>query len=91
MPTYEYQCTKCKKKFEKLQKMNDIPLKKCPHCGGKAQRLISAGTGFIFKGSGFYITDYKKKPAKESKTEPKKSEPAAAPKIQTPPAAKKKE
>ena len=78
MPTYEYQCLKCKKKFEKLQKMTDAPLKKCPHCSGKAQRLISTGTGFIFKGSGFYINDYKK-PAKEKKTEPKKNEPAASP------------
>ena len=99
MPTYEYQCLKCKKKFEKLQKMTDAPLKKCPHCSGKAQRLISAGTGFIFKGSGFYINDYKK-PAKEKKTEPKKNEPAAAPPATggsasggkvDPPAGKKKE
>ena len=97
MPTYEYQCLKCKKKFEKFQKMNDAPLKKCLKCGGKAQRLISAGSGLIFKGSGFYITDYKK-PAKESKTEPKQSEPAVPPKAPArqpaggdPPAAKKKE
>ncbi len=60
MPTYEYQCFKCKKKFEQLQRITEQPLSKCPKCGGKVQRLISAGTGFIFKGSGFYITDYKK-------------------------------
>ncbi len=62
MPTYEYQCLKCKKKFDQLQKITAAPLKKCIYCGGKVERLISAGTGFIFKGSGFYITDYKKKP-----------------------------
>ena len=60
MPTYEYQCLKCKKKFDQLQKITAGALKKCIHCGGKAERLISAGTGFIFKGSGFYSTDYKK-------------------------------
>lgn len=61
MPTYEYQCHTCKKKFEKLQSMTESPLKKCPLCNGKkVERLIGAGAGFIFKGSGFYITDYKK-------------------------------
>ena len=71
MPTYEYQCQKCKKKFEKLQRMTEPPLKKCPHCGGKAERLIGAGAGLIFKGSGFYITDYKKANT-QKKDEPKK-------------------
>ena len=61
MPTYEYQCLKCKKKFEKLQSMMDKPLKTCVYCKkGKVERLISAGAGLIFKGSGFYQTDYKK-------------------------------
>ena len=73
MPTYEYQCSKCKKRFEKLQSMSEPPLKKCPHCGGKAERQISAGAGLIFKGSGFYITDYKNKTdAKRPKPEAKK-------------------
>jgi putative FmdB family regulatory protein len=63
MPTYEYVCLKCKKRFEKLQKMSDAPLKKCESCGGKAERQIGAGAGLIFMGTGFYITDYKK-PAK---------------------------
>lgn len=64
MPTYEYRCLKCKKKFEKLQRITEAPLKKCPRCGGKPERLISTGTGLIFKGSGFYITDYKRKDVK---------------------------
>ena len=69
MPTYEYLCQKCKKRFEKLQSMKDEPLKKCIHCGGKVERQIGAGSGLIFKGSGFYITDYKNK---GGKSEPKK-------------------
>ncbi len=76
MPTYEYRCEKCKKKFEKFQSMKDEPLKKCILCGGKAERLIGAGAGLIFKGTGFYITDYKKsKPAGGKKdASPKKAE-----------------
>lgn len=61
MPTYEYECAKCGKRFEKFQKMTDEPLKKCPDCGGKIHRLIGTGGGIIFKGTGFYETDYKKK------------------------------
>ena len=60
MPTYDYECAKCGR-FEKFQKMSDEPLKKCPKCKGKVQRLIGTGSGIIFKGSGFYETDYKKK------------------------------
>ena len=70
MPTYEYRCLKCKKKFEKLQKITAAALKKCTTCGGKVERLISAGTGFIFKGSGFYSTDYKKKAPADPSTVP---------------------
>ena len=61
MPTYEYQCRRCKKKFDKLQSMTEPPLTRCIYCKGKVERLISAGAGLIFKGSGFYSTDYKKK------------------------------
>lgn len=60
MPTYEYRCTKCKQHFDAFQKMSAKPLKKCVYCGGKPERLISAGAGIIFKGSGFYETDYKR-------------------------------
>ena len=73
MPTYEYQCLTCKKTFEISQSINDKPLKKCSECGGKFKKLISRGTGIIFKGTGFYETDYKKK--KEPKPEKEKTEP----------------
>lgn len=61
MPTYEYECQKCRHQFEKFQSMKDKPLQKCPKCRGKVKRLLGAGAGIIFKGSGFYETDYKKK------------------------------
>ncbi|MDD5070520.1 MAG: zinc ribbon domain-containing protein [Candidatus Omnitrophica bacterium] len=61
MPTYDYECKKCGYTFEKFQKMTDAPLKSCPKCKAPVRRLIGGGTGLIFKGSGFYITDYKKK------------------------------
>ena len=61
MPTYEYECTSCKHTFEASQKMTDQPLTKCPKCHKKVKRLISIGSGIIFKGSGFYATDYRKK------------------------------
>ncbi|MFT3867895.1 MAG: zinc ribbon domain-containing protein [Nibricoccus sp.] len=61
MPTYEYACLKCGKDFEVFQSMKDTPLKVCT-CGkkGKVRRKIGSGAGLIFKGTGFYITDYKK-------------------------------
>ncbi len=58
MPTYEYECLKCGHKFEEFQKMSDEPVKICPKCSGKVRKLISKGGGLIFKGSGFYATDY---------------------------------
>ncbi len=61
MPTYEYECTKCGHAFEASQKMTDKPLSKCPKCEKKLRRLIGSGGGIIFKGPGFYATDYKKK------------------------------
>jgi putative FmdB family regulatory protein len=61
MPTYDYKCLNCGFKFEYFQTMTDQPVEECPNCGGKTKRLISGGTGLIFKGSGFYITDYKNK------------------------------
>jgi len=60
MPTYEYECLSCKHKFEILQNINDKPKVKCPECGNKLRKLISSTAGFIFKGTGFYATDYKK-------------------------------
>lgn len=59
MPTYEYYCTACGHEFELFQKMTDAPRKRCPRCGRKVVRKIGAGAGVIFKGSGFYGTDYR--------------------------------
>jgi len=59
MPTYEYECDKCGITFERFQKITEEPIKKCPECGGPVRRLIGAGAGVIFKGSGFYATDYR--------------------------------
>ena len=59
MPTYEYRCNKCQHQFEVVQKISADPLKSCPKCRGKVKRLIGSGAGVIFKGSGFYATDYR--------------------------------
>ena len=62
MPTYEYACPKCGHQFEQFQSMRDEPLKKCPKCKKTGvKRLVGGGAGLIFKGTGFYITDYKNK------------------------------
>ncbi|MBN1866766.1 zinc ribbon domain-containing protein [Candidatus Sumerlaeota bacterium] len=83
MPTYEYLCAKCGRTFDVFQSMTDEPLKKCPDktCKGRVKRLVSGGGGVIFKGEGFYATDYKgakagKKNGDESKSE--KPAPCAA-------------
>jgi putative FmdB family regulatory protein len=65
MPTYEYACTHCGHAFEFFQKITDKPLEICPKCNNKVKRLISGGSGIIFRGSGFYATDYRKKPKSE--------------------------
>ncbi len=59
MPTYDYRCEHCGHTFELFQKMTDEPVKTCPTCGDEVQRLIGAGAALIFKGSGFYATDYR--------------------------------
>ena len=69
MPIYEYECAKCGKTIEAIQKMSDKPLKKHADCGGTLTKLISAA-GFQFKGTGWYVTDYARK---DSKTETKES------------------
>ncbi len=61
MPTYDYECTHCGHNFEVFQKMTDPVLTVCPKCKSKVKRLIGSGSGIIFKGSGFYATDYRKK------------------------------
>jgi putative FmdB family regulatory protein len=79
MPTYEYICTKCGHEFEAFQSINEPPVKSCPKCKGKVERKISGGAGLIFKGSGFYITDYKKGGG-QRETQPESAKPAEKPK-----------
>jgi putative FmdB family regulatory protein len=83
MPTYEYACQKCGYEFEQFQSMRDEPLKKCPKCKKAGlKRLVGGGAGLIFKGTGFYITDYKNKSGgkKDSggESKPAESKPAEA-------------
>lgn len=59
MPTYDYECTKCGHSFEAFHSMAAEPVAKCPECRGKVRRLIGTGAGILFKGSGFYQTDYR--------------------------------
>ncbi|HIE10465.1 MAG TPA: zinc ribbon domain-containing protein [Kiritimatiellae bacterium] len=59
MPTYEYECQRCGHIFELFQKMSDPPRRRCPRCGGKVERRLGSGAGVIFRGSGFYATDYR--------------------------------
>ncbi len=81
MPTYEYECGACGHRFEKYQSMTEKAIKKCPKCGkAKSERVISGGAGVLFKGSGFYQTDYRSKSYKESaKKDVPKKEASAAP------------
>jgi putative FmdB family regulatory protein len=103
MPTYEYHCEKCDHRFDLFQSMMDKPLRVCPreHCGmkkwakGRVKKVIGAGAGLIFKGSGFYITDYRSEKYKEAaKKESGEAKPAAVTtdakpkKAETKPAAK---
>jgi len=74
MPTYDYLCNHCGYQFEYFQAMSDEPLKTCPKCGERVRRLVSGGSGLIFKGSGFYLTDYKRKGEPEKKTPSKKTD-----------------
>lgn len=77
MPTYDYDCTACGYEFEQFQSISAAPLEVCPQCGGKVQRRINGGAGLIFKGSGFYLTDYKKtnsSPEKSSGDSAKKTD-----------------
>ena len=79
MPTYEYQCQKCGHEFDLFQSMKAEPIKRCPKCKGKVKRLPGRGAGIIFKGSGFYETDYKRAGRKDSeKKEKTATEPAPA-------------
>lgn len=75
MPTYDYRCEKCGHFFEIFQTMKEDKLTKCPECGEEAlKRLIGTGSGLIFKGSGFYLTDYKNKPSESTASVTSKKE-----------------
>lgn len=95
MPTYDYECPDCKHKFEEFQKITDKPLKTCPKCKKrKVRRLIGIGQGVIFKGSGFYETDYVKKSGEKPESKPSgsaesKTETKPAKNAESKPAAKK--
>jgi putative FmdB family regulatory protein len=80
MPTYDYVCRKCEHRFEQYQSMTEAVLRKCPACGKLAlERLIGAGAGILFKGSGFYETDYKRAASKpETPAAPASSDKPAA-------------
>ena len=76
MPTYEYRCHFCHRVSDAFQRMSDAPLVKCPHCGKEGlERIVSGGAGVIYKGEGWYVTDYSKKSSggkePETKTETK--------------------
>jgi putative FmdB family regulatory protein len=78
MPTYMYVCKRCSHSFERFQKISDDPVKRCPQCGAKVERVITGGGGILFKGEGFYCTDYrseeyKKKARSESSENSEKS------------------
>lgn len=65
MPRYEYECSECGVRFERIQKFNEAPLTECPECGSEVHRLIGP-VGVVFKGSGFYVTDSRKKSSTSS-------------------------
>jgi len=85
MPTYGYECLKCGHEFDRVQSIKAEPLKRCPKCRSKVRRVMGTGAGIIFKGTGFYQTDYrsdnykqgKKRDEKPASDAPAKKEPAA--------------
>ena len=83
MPTYEYECSKCRHQFEVFQNINAPRVKTCPKCKGRVRRLIGTGSSLIFKGSGFYATDYRSEGYKSAaKKDSSASTPASPPKTE---------
>ena len=78
MPTYDYKCSDCNYSFEYFQPMSAEPLKECPQCKGNLKRIIGTGAGPIFKGSGFYQTDYKGKSQQSKKKSQPENKPASS-------------
>ena len=74
MPTYEYECKKCGHTFDLFQPITAPPRKRCPKCRGAVKRLISGGSGIIFKGSGFYATDYRSESYKAGEKKEKEAD-----------------
>jgi putative FmdB family regulatory protein len=79
MPTYEYRCSKGHH-FELFQRISETPVDRCPECGAAAERLLSSGAGLIFKGSGFYITDYRSETYKKAAQSESGAKPESTPK-----------
>ena len=77
MPLYEYQCKKCKHRFERIQKFSDPPVRKCPECGSSVERLISRAA-VQFKGTGWYVTDYARRSSGSGDHEAKATEASAS-------------
>ena len=77
MPTYEYRCERCGHEFETFQMISEPPVETCQVCRGKVHRKISGGAGFLFKGSGSYITDYRSKDYKQKAKQEKESQKSA--------------
>jgi putative FmdB family regulatory protein len=73
MPTYEYECGECGHAFERFQGINDDPIATCPECEGGVRRLISRGGGLVFRGPGFYATDYRSGTGGKGESERKSS------------------
>jgi putative FmdB family regulatory protein len=90
VPLYEYQCRKCKHRFERIQKFSDPILKKCPECGGVLEQLLSA-PAVQFKGSGWYVTDYARKGAAKPEGTSDKAESASEEKAEAKPKTEKPE
>ncbi len=84
MPTYGYECLKCRHEFDQVQSIKAEPLKRCPKCRGKLRRVVGTGAGIIFKGSGFYQTDYRSDNYKQGKKRDEKPAADAPAKKETP-------
>jgi putative FmdB family regulatory protein len=78
MPTYDYECANCGHRFEQFQRITEAPLSRCPKCKHKVKRLIGTGAGLLFKGSGFYATDYRSKSYKDAASKDSSASSAAA-------------
>ena len=90
MPSYNYECSKCGHTLQEFQSMSEKPVVACPKCKKKSLvRLISGGSGILFKGTGFYETDYKKKTTSDSKSESSGSKETAKPEAKAEPAQSK--